>query len=183
MYNKWVTYFNWFLLAFSDAKATVETGEAGEGAGQEEEPQEEQQDEPGEELEGAVGGDLAGDLLEGVGANKEVEDDNDDEDDDDDDEDEYEYKDEYDAEEEAYLNQFINKDYVVSKGQRANGSPSRSIFRNLFWLYLFLQQLRKKDRPHRSTVGKRNYAELVKEGEEEEMVTKSKDFCSNGSYL
>ena len=54
-------------------------------------------------------------------------------------------------------------------------------FRICFDYIFFLQQLRKKDRPHRSTVGKRNYAELVKEGEEEEMVTKSKDFCSNGS--
>ena len=126
MSDKWVTYFNRFLLAFSDTKATAETGEAGEGAGQEEEPQEVQQDDPGEELEGAVGGDLTGDPLEGVGANEEVEDD----DKDDDDKDEYE--DEYDAEEEAYLNQFINKDSVVSKGQRANGSPSGSIFWNLF---------------------------------------------------
>ena len=38
MYNKQVTYFDRFLLAFSDAKATAETGEAGEGAGQEQEP-------------------------------------------------------------------------------------------------------------------------------------------------
>ena len=89
----------------------------------------EQQDEPGEELEGAVGGDPVDDLLGGVGANEEVEDDNDNKDKDNEDN---EYEDEYDAEEEAYLNQFINKDSVVSKGQRANGSPSRSIFRNLF---------------------------------------------------
>ena len=179
MYNKWVMYFNWFLLAFSDTKATVETGEAGEGAGQQQEPQVEQQDEHGEELEGAVGGDPVDDPLGGVGANEEVQDDNDDEDNNDEDN---EYEDEYDAEEEAYLNQFINKDSVVSKGQRANGSPSGSIFQNLFWLYLFLQQLWKKDRAHRSTAGKRNYAELIEEGEEQEMVTKSKDFCSNGSW-
>ena len=77
MYDKWVTYFNRFLLAFSDAKATAETAEAGEGAGQQQEPQVEQQDKPGEELEGAVGGDQVGDLLGGVGANEEVEDDDD----------------------------------------------------------------------------------------------------------
>ena len=117
MYDKRVMYFNQFLLAFSDTKATAETDEAGEGAGQQQEPQVEQQDEPGEELEGAVGGDPVGDLLGGVGANEEVEDDEDEDDDDKDNE----YEDEYDAEEEAYLNQFINKDSVASKGQRANG--------------------------------------------------------------
>ena len=90
----------------------------------------EQQDKLGEELEGAVGGDLVDDPLGGVGANEEVEDDNDEEEDDEDNE----YEDEYDAEKEAYLNQFINKDYVVSKGQRVNGSPSGSIFQKLFSL-------------------------------------------------
>ena len=84
----------------------------------------EQQDKPGEELEGAVGGDAVDDPLEGVGANEEVEDDNDDKDNADN-----EYEDEYDAEEEAYLNQFINKGL---SGQRTNGSPSGSIFWNLF---------------------------------------------------
>ena len=39
MDDKRVMYFNQFLLAFSDAKATAETGEAGEGGGQEGEPQ------------------------------------------------------------------------------------------------------------------------------------------------
>ena len=33
MFDKRVTYFNQFLLAFSDPKATAETDEAGEGAG------------------------------------------------------------------------------------------------------------------------------------------------------
>ena len=88
-----------------------------------------------------MGGDLVNDPLGGVGAIEEMEDDNDDEEDNKDDKDN-KYEDEYDAEEEAYLNQFINKDSVVSKGQ--TGHQVGQFFRICFDYIFFYSNFRRR---------------------------------------
>ena len=127
----------------------------GEGSKDDEEDIERVEDKP-EQPEGVEEGATGGDLLE-IGVNDEVaKDDNDDEEEEHEDN---EYEDEYNAEEKAYLKQFITKESGKQVGQAGQ---------ILFWSYLFSHMLCKKDRQQRMSAGKQNYTKLADQDEEEE---------------
>ena len=99
--GKRVSNFNRFLLGFADTQGTPATREGSQAQEQDVEAVAPDEDEPDETEEGAVGSDP----LE-LSATQELEDD-DDGDDGEDDDDDNEYENEYNAEEEEYLNKFI----------------------------------------------------------------------------
>ena len=93
--------FNRFLLAFADMQGTAAKGQAAEDEGDDVQEAQGEQEQLDEQAEGAVGGDpldVRQNVVVGNGKDK----------------DNTEDEDEEDVEEEAYLNQFINKDSVVS---------------------------------------------------------------------
>ena len=104
--------------------AKGQTAEDEGGCVQEAQAEQEQLD---EQAEGAVGGDPLAVAQNVVVDLNEEEDDTEDED---------EYEDEEDAEEEAYLNQFINKDFVVSNWVSGAKQVTKQV--RIFFNYNFL---------------------------------------------